>query len=124
MKIAVCAQASGLEAKVDGRFGRCETYVIFDTETKEVVSIDNEAKNEPSGAGGSAVRLLNANGTDIVIAPELGPKAIKALDAFEIKAYAMNNSETVQQMIDAFLANELTAFDNASVRSHRGLRQA
>lgn len=124
MKIAVCAQESGLDSKVDGRFGRCESYVIFDTETKEVVTISNEAKNEPSGAGSSAVRLLNTNGTDIVIAPELGPKAIKALDAFEIKAYMMNNSETVQQMIDAFLADELTAFGSASVKSHRGLRKA
>lgn len=124
MKVAVCAKTDGLESNVDDRFGRCENYVIFDTNTKEVKTIANEAKDQPSGAGGQAVRLLHTNGAEVIVAPELGPKAVKAIEAFEIKAYRMDSSETVQQVIDSLLAGTLTLFDSPSVESHRGLRKA
>jgi len=124
MKIAVCAQSNGLEAKVDNRFGRCNTYVLVDTEKNTVTNINNEAKDQASGAGGQAVRLLNTHNVDVIICPELGPKAIKALYAFEIQAYAMDNSETVGQAIDAFITGKLALSENASVQAHSGLRKA
>ena len=124
MKIAVCAKTEGLDSKVDDRFGRSDKYVIFDTETKEAITINNDAKDQSSGAGGQAVRLLNANGAEIIIAPELGPKAVTAINAFEIKAYMMDKSETVQQVISSFMAGELMLFESSSVKSHNGLRKA
>ncbi len=39
MKIAVCSKGNDLKSLCDERFGRCETFVIFDTETKENFAI-------------------------------------------------------------------------------------
>ena len=81
MKIAICSKGNDLSSLCDERFGRCETFVIFDTETKESFAIDNEAKNEGAGAGGKAVKILFNKGIDILIAPELGPKAMEAISS-------------------------------------------
>ncbi len=124
MKIAVCAKNEGLESLVDERFGRCENYVIYDTETKEAITVENTAKNEGSGAGGKAVNILNQNGVEAVVVPELGPKAVKAIDAFEIKAYRINDQKTVQESIDALLEGKLRLLVTASVEEHQGLRKA
>jgi predicted Fe-Mo cluster-binding NifX family protein len=124
MKIGICAKNNGLESEVADRFGRADNYVIFDTETKESITIENIAKNEASGAGGTAVRLLDKNKVEIVLAPELGPKAIDAIKAFNIRAYAFGNSKTVQEAIENYQNGKLNEFITNSTEGHHGLRKA
>ncbi|MBZ4683199.1 MAG: hypothetical protein PWP46_918 [Fusobacteriaceae bacterium] len=126
MKIAVSAKAEGLNAKIDDRFGRAEYYVIFDTETKEVKTVENSAKNESAGAGGKAVKVLGDENVNVILAPEVGPKAITALKAFEIEAYlyAGLGLNTVEEAIDAFNDGKLAKANNATVEEHSGLRKA
>ncbi len=124
MKIAICAKNNGLESEVADRFGRANNYVIFDTETKEVITIENTAKNEASGAGGTAVRLLDKNKVEIVLAPELGPKAMDAIKAFNIDAYAFGNSKTVKDAIENYENGKLDKFITNSAEGHHGLRKA
>lgn len=124
MKIAVTAKNEGLKANIDDRFGRCQYFVIFDTESKSVETIENEAKNEGSGAGGKAVRALAQNKVDVVIAPELGPKAVTAIKAFEIKAYKKGAFEIVEEAIEACKAGKLEEYQFATVEEHSGLRRA
>lgn len=125
MKIAICTKNDlGLNSEVDQRFGRAEFYIIFDTESEQTTSLENSAKNEASGAGGKSVSLLHKAGVDVIIAPELGPKAVTAINAFEIKAYQIGESNTVQKVIDAYLSAELIEIETASVKEHSGLRKA
>lgn len=123
MKIAVCAREEGLQSVVADRFGRAENFVIYDTETKEVVTVENSARNEASGAGGSAVRLLDQNKVEIVIAPEVGPKAIDAVKAFGIEVYAYGDSQTVEDAINNYkngiLEKILTNTNNGKHGLHR-----
>lgn len=122
MRIAVSAKDEGLKSLVDDRFGRCNNFVIFDTETKETVTIDNDAKNEGSGAGGKAVRFLSLNKVDVALVPMLGPKASDALKVFEIKAYEFGKLETVEDAIKAFEENKLKEVSTL-VKEHSGLRR-
>ncbi|BDU50361.1 NifB/NifX family molybdenum-iron cluster-binding protein [Haliovirga abyssi] len=124
MRIAITAKGEGLKSMVDDRFGRCENFVIFDTETKETTTVDNDAKNESGGAGGKAVRILSLNKVDVVIAPELGPKATEGLKAFEIKAYKKGNSATVEEAINNYNENKLEEIKFSTVEEHSGLRKA
>ena len=124
MKIGICAKNNGLESEVADRFGRANNYVIFDTETKEVLTIENIAKNEASGAGGTAVRLLDKYKVEIVLAPELGPKAMDAIKAFNIDAYAFGNSKTVKEAIENYENGKLDKFITNSTEGHHGLRKA
>ena len=125
MKIAICAQNNqGLNSEVDQRFGRAEFYVIFDTENEQTTVLENSAKNEAAGAGGKSVSLLHKAGVDVLIVPELGPKAIKAINAFELDAYQIGEGKIVQEVLDAQLAGELQKIETASVKIHNGLRKA
>jgi len=124
MIIGICAKEERLDSPVADRFGRAECYVFFNTETQEVSASENSAKNEASGAGGSAVRLLNEHGVDVVLAPELGPKAMDAIKAFEIKAYSYGDSKTVKDALDNYQSGKLKQFMTNSTQSHHGLRKA
>lgn len=125
VKVAICAKNNvGLNSEVDDRFGRAEFYVIVDLETNETKIIENTAKNESAGAGGKSVSLLNKQGADVIIVPELGPKALKAMDAFELQAFQIDDSKTVQEALNSLNAGKLSKLDSASVKSHNGLRKA
>ena len=124
MKIAICAKNEGLQSEVADRFGRAEKFVIFDTETKEVVTIENSARNEASGAGGNAVRLLDENKVGIILVPELGPKAVDAVKAFEIEAYAYKESKTVEDAIKKYENGELEKLLTNTTEAKHGLHKA
>lgn len=124
MKIAVCSKSEGVESLADDRFGRAEYYVIFDTESRVGKTIENTARGESAGAGGSAVRLLSKNNVDVVLVPELGPKAVDAVNAFEIKAYRYTKQGTVRELIAAYQAGELQSIETSTTKSHNGLRRA
>ncbi len=123
MIIGICAKKHGLESDVADRFGRAEYYVLFNTETKETRTIENTAKNSASGAGGRAVRLLDENGVGVALAPELGPKAMDAIKAFEIRAYSYGESKTVKEALENYEAGILKEFKTNSTESHHGLRR-
>ena len=125
MKVAICAKSNlGMNADVDDRFGRAEYYVLFDTENKETSIIENSAKNDSAGAGGKAISLLNKQNVDVILVPELGPKALDAVNAFELKAYHLDGSKTVEAALHSFLEGKLTQLATSSVGSHNGLRKA
>ncbi len=123
MIIGICAKENGLNSPVADRFGRAEYYVLFNTESKESRTIENTAKNSASGAGGRAVRLLDENGVTVALAPELGPKAMDAIKAFEIRAYSYGESKTVKEALENFEAGKLKEFKTNSTQSHHGLRR-
>lgn len=122
MKIAVCSKGVEMNSLCDERFGRCETFVIFDTETKESFSIDNEAKNEGAGAGGKAVKTLFNKGIDLLIAPELGPKAMEVIKAFELETYRAIPNISVEEQIRSYEEGKLEKIKASTVEEHSGLR--
>ena len=124
MKVAVCAKNDlGINSPVDDRFGRAEYYAIFDSEKQATVMLENTAKNDAAGAGGKAISLLNKQGVNVIVVPELGPKALDAVKAFELEVYHIDDSKTVGEALNAFLAEKLTKLAGPSVSSHNRLRQ-
>lgn len=121
MKIAICTSGNTIDDKLDMRFGRSESFIIYDDISKESFAIENTAKNESSGAGGTAVRLLSDNNVEVVITNEVGPKAKDALKAFEMKAYGIGRCLTVKEAIDEFAKGNLQLM---SLEKPSGLRRA
>lgn len=109
MRISICSKKAGLDSLVDERFGRAENFTIIDLDTAIVETIENTAKNDPSGAGGEAVRLLSKHKVDIAIVPHLGPKAEKAMEAFEIKIISQGECKSVGDVLEAYKAGKLKA---------------
>ena len=98
--------------------------MIFDEEKNLPSSVENTAKFESGGAGGSAVRLLSENGVDVVLAPELGPKAMDAVKAFDIAVYRYTEQKTVRETIDDYKSGRLMKIDTSTTVSKHGLHKA
>jgi predicted Fe-Mo cluster-binding NifX family protein len=109
-----------LDAPTDPRFGRCEYFVLVDTETREAKAVENTAALQGSGAGIAAVQLIANAGADAVIAGNLGPNAFQTLAAGGIKAYGYEGG-TVRQAVEALQAGKLAEIGAATVPSHFGM---
>ena len=107
MKIAISSKGTNENAQVCDRFARADYFIIYDHEKLSFTSIENPAKNEGSGAGGKAVKVLGDLNVNIVLVPELGPKALDALNAFEIKSYQYPREKTVKEVLYLYFEKKL-----------------
>jgi len=104
MKIAVTAKGGSLNAAIDERFGRCEYFVIFDSETNRFNAIFNPAAAQAGGAGPSAAREIAKYGAEVLITGSVGQNAQQALEAAGIKIVTGARG-TVKETIDNYLKN-------------------
>jgi predicted Fe-Mo cluster-binding NifX family protein len=100
MKIAIASRGPGPEDMADSRFGRCEYFVVYDSETKTFQGLKNDAAEAANGAGGRAVNLIKKEGVELVLAGEVGPKASEALKTAEIK-WQTGGTGTVRSLLEA-----------------------
>ena len=75
MKIAISATGLTLEDEVDPRFGRCQHFIVADTETKEFEALDNSSATAAGGAGISAAQMIAGKGVEAVLTGNCGPNA-------------------------------------------------
>lgn len=106
MKIAISAAGKDMDSLLDARFGRCEYFQIHDTESKEVIVIDNKGLTCGGGAGIAAGQQLVDENVNIVITGNLGPNAFEIIEKAEIKAYKCGNI-SIQTVLEKFNNNEL-----------------
>ncbi|WP_445475434.1 NifB/NifX family molybdenum-iron cluster-binding protein [Methanococcoides methylutens] len=85
MKICVTATAGNLEATLDPRFGRCQYFVIVDSETMKFEALQNESASISGGAGIQAAQTIANKGIDILITGSIGPNAFRILSTAGIK---------------------------------------
>jgi len=58
MKIGISSTGEDLNAQVDPRFGRCQYFLIVDTDTMNFESIPNESAMASGGAGIQAAQTI------------------------------------------------------------------
>ena len=87
MKICVTAGASGLDAPMDPRFGRCPFFVVVDLESMSENSITNSNVTASSGAGIQAAQEIAKQGVSALITGNIGPNAMQTLSAAKIDVY-------------------------------------
>jgi predicted Fe-Mo cluster-binding NifX family protein len=107
MKIAITSSGKINTAPVNPRFGRCDYFIILDTETKEWEAVDNPATQARGGAGSQAAQFIANQGVEAVISGRYGPNAYTALAAAGIQALVISGQETVDAAFEKFLAGEL-----------------
>lgn len=105
VKVVVCSSNNKKNALVSDRFARTDYFCLYSNDEYEFVS--NDAKEEMSGAGGKAVKQISSLDVDVILVPEVGPKAFDALVAFDITAYKYPKNISVEQAVTMFLNNEL-----------------
>lgn len=92
------------EGNVSEHFGRCEEFVLVDTENNKVIS-ENKEKN-PGHKLGFLPKFLEEKGIDIVLTGGIGNKAIDIFNEFGIKVYSGIKGD-YEDVIDKFLKGEI-----------------
>jgi len=113
MKIAISSSGKDENSLVANRFARAEFFIIYNHEDLSFEVVENNAKNEGSGAGGKAVKLLGDLKIDVVLAPELGPKALEALNAFGIISHQYPKEKTVRDVLYMYFEKKLPSISEA-----------
>ena len=76
MKIAITSEGNTLNAQIDSRFGRCNYFAFYDTDTKQTEFMLNPGKEASGGAGPAAVQFVAQQGAKKIIAGEFGGKTV------------------------------------------------
>ena len=119
MKIAFCSQTNHLNSVIDSRFGRADFFAVFDDTAQRWEFVPNNQNLQAAqGAGIQAAQTVINTEVDVLIAANVGPKAMAALQANGISVFQTNTSMTLQQALEAFQNGGLTEIQNSNVEGH------
>lgn len=116
MTIAIPVDKADISSDVCVSFGRAPYFLIYDTDTKDRVFIDNSAAASAGGAGIKAAQVIVDHKVEALLTPRCGQNAVDVLEGGDVKLYK-TVKPSVQETIDAFEKGELSLLDQA----HPGL---
>ncbi len=118
MKIAITTQGQDLSSQLDTRFGRAKWLLLVSTDTYQCEVNDNIVNlNASSGAGIQTAQNVANLGAEAVITGNLGPNALKTLNAAKIKAF-LSKAPTAQEALDLFKKGKLQQVLEPNVEGH------
>ena len=120
MKIAISATGTTLDAEVDPRFGRCQHFIIADTETDGFEAVDNTSATAAGGAGISAAQMIVKKGVEAVLTGNCGPNAHQVLSPAGIKVIT-GVSGKVKDAIAEYKLGTYSPAQQANVPDHFGM---
>ncbi|MDD4839055.1 MAG: NifB/NifX family molybdenum-iron cluster-binding protein [Clostridia bacterium] len=111
MKIVIPVDENLIGTGVCPSFGRTPYFMMYDTESKESIFIENAAARSAGGAGIKAAQTIVDNRVSVVIAPRCGENAANVLVAAGVKLYKSTN-ESAMDNIQSFISDKLLPLDN------------
>jgi predicted Fe-Mo cluster-binding NifX family protein len=117
MKICVSSKGKDLNTDIDQRFGRCQYFLIIDTETMNVKTISNESILSSGGAGIQAAQIVIKEGVGSVITGNIGPNAFQILQAAGIKVFTGVEGK-IKDAVKNYKKGTLQEAGSANVESH------
>lgn len=121
MKIAVSAYTNKEDSLLDLRFGRCEYFQVFDSESLKSTAIKNKGADCSGGAGIVASQQLVDEKVDVVITGNIGPNAFEIMEKAEIKTYKCDSLEMLK-VVEKYNKKELEEI-TFSAPAHNGMKQ-
>ena len=119
MKICITSQGDTLESQVDPRFGRCQYFIIADTEDMSFEAVVNPNIDSSGGAGIQSGQLISDKQVKAVLTGNVGPNAFDTLKAAGVSIITGVSGE-VKKAVERFKNNEFPTTDGPSVASHFG----
>jgi predicted Fe-Mo cluster-binding NifX family protein len=119
MKIAIPVDEKNLESSVCASFGRAPYFLIYDTETKEEILVDNYAAAGTGGVGIKAAQIIVDNKASVLLTPRLGTNAADVFKSAKIDIYKTTTG-SAKDNIDAFVAGKLPVLDEIHDGFHGG----
>ncbi len=120
MKVAVSANGREIDTPVDPRFGRCQQFLIVDTDTMQYEVLDNPNITASGGAGIQTAQFLASQNIQAVITGNCGPNAFMTLEAVDIIEVFVGASGSIQDAVEQYKNGQLQAASQANVAGHFG----
>ncbi len=117
MKVMVSSTGDGLDAEMDPRFGRCQYFVLVDTDTMTAETHANPGGSASGGAGFQAAQFCSDVGAQAVISGSFGPNAFNTLQEAGIKMYPAGGGK-IRHLIEALRNGELKEMEGAGPRGY------
>lgn len=118
MKIAMPVDDKSMETNVCISFGRTPYFLIYDTESKESIFLDNSAAASQGGAGIKAAQTIVDNNASALLTPRCGENAAEVIKAANIKIYRTVN-DLIMDNINAFNEGKLALLDDIHAGYHQ-----
>lgn len=118
MRIILSATGNTSESNLDTRFGRCEFFLLYDTESKEFETLVNSGMEAQGGAGIKAAGQIIESKADVVITGNLGPNAFELIERAGVKAYSCEVMP-IKKALEQYQNQELREI-SAAGRAHHG----
>ena len=107
MKIAITSNGNELDSKLDGRFGRCSYFVLYDTQSKNIAFLPNPNKESIEGAGPASAQFIASKGVQKVISGEFGNKVKSIFESLQIQFVTLTETEkTIAEIIEMLNINK------------------
>jgi predicted Fe-Mo cluster-binding NifX family protein len=106
MKVAIPSEGINLQSNVSQSFGRCEYFLVVDTNTNNFEVIDNTAVSSEGGAGIKASQLVVDSSANALITFHLGLNAADVLNSADIKILKAVPGK-IENVVAKFISNQL-----------------
>ena len=120
MKVAVSAMGNDINAQIDPRFGRCQYFIIVDSETMEFEAVENPNISATGGAGIQSGQMMAEKGVQAILTGNVGPNAFQTLSAAGIQIVT-GVTGTVKDAIQQFNSGQFQPVNAATVPGHFGV---
>ncbi len=120
MKICITSQGETMNAAIDPRFGRCQYFIIADTDNSAFEAIKNPNIESMGGAGIQSGQFVAIKQAKAVITGNVGPNAFQALQAANVDVI-IGVSGTVEEAIEKYKKGDLKPAEGPSVNSKFGV---
>ncbi|MDP8259952.1 MAG: NifB/NifX family molybdenum-iron cluster-binding protein [Candidatus Gygaella obscura] len=120
MRICVTSQGDNLDSKVDPRFGRCQYFIIVDSDTLEFEAVKNPNIDGMGGVGVQSAQFVISKDLAAVLTGNVGPNAFSTLGAANLKVIT-GVSGTIKEVVDNYKNGKYNSINGPSVDSKFGM---
>ncbi len=120
MKVCVTSEGKTIDSKVDPRFGRCQYFILVDTENSSFEAIENPNIDSMGGAGIQSAQLVASKKVKAVLTGNVGPNAFQTLQAAGVEIF-IGVSGTVKEAVEKYNKGGLEQVRNPNVGSKFGM---
>ena len=110
-----------LNTQVDPRFGRCQYFVIVDSDTLEFEAIGNPNIGAMSRAGIQSAQMMVDKGVQVILTGNVGPNAFQTLSTAGVQIMA-GVTGTLRETIRQFNSGQLQPVSRATVPEYFSVR--
>ncbi len=120
MKVCITSTGDNLDSGLDSRFGRCQYFIIVDTETFEFEVIQNPNIDAMGGAGIQSGQLIASKQVKAILTGNVGPNAFRILQAAGIEVIT-GASGSIKEVIEKYNKGELEKMEGPTVGRKFGM---